>query len=248
MTKPSRERLYNRLVRQRKADTFPASFNLTNPAETKYDFPHVGSHARWAGDLYADIMLVVTDMRCPKRFVKHEELGAMCHPVHADKLTWKPRSNKYLHKLLVSIERDIGLPHAPIPAGVFIADASPFLGMRKLCKHTRRSVLRYTTAQYLAPLIDLIRPPIIISVGAPATQALFEHYTPQSPFAVPFANPNDFSHRMLSAPWSINNDRSQLFPVFHPARIMQFECRRGRWKSGIETMMKDWTRIKKWIG
>ncbi len=74
----SRETLYRRLVRQRKADETLARYKLTNPASTPCDGNHLGSFAHWAGDLYADVVVVIADFRSPERFIRDR-----CKPVLA---------------------------------------------------------------------------------------------------------------------------------------------------------------------
>ena len=64
MKRPSRETRYRRLVRTRKADTTLSKYNFINPSQTRFDPNHLSSYAQWAGDLHADIVVILTDWRC----------------------------------------------------------------------------------------------------------------------------------------------------------------------------------------
>ena len=247
MKKPTRERLYGRLVRQRKADTFPASFNLINPSETKYDYPHVGSYAQLAGDLYAKVLIIWPDKRCIDRFNSHRGKPVVCTPLASGDYKWEPRAFEHLFKLMLSVGLDVGLPHDPRPAQVYIADAVPFIGMGAVCKYTTNRILTYTTGTYLAPLIELINPTAVISVGVDVTRALFEYYNPKPEVEVHLEDSSDYTLRVLHAPYAINKNRSKLFPVFHPDRVMQNFRKKGQLCSGFEAMVRDWRRAWKWI-
>lgn len=110
MSKPSRERLYRRLVRQRKADMSLKKYHLINPSETRYDCNHLGSYAQWAGDLYADVLVVLPDFRCVESFIADRGKPVLTATPADEPHRWKPPCNAFLLKLLRASGRDIGMP------------------------------------------------------------------------------------------------------------------------------------------
>ena len=82
MKQPSRETQYRRLVRARRADTSLSKHNFINPAETPFEPRHLGSFGRWAGDLYADLVVILTDWRCLDQYLELRGEPACCKVPH----------------------------------------------------------------------------------------------------------------------------------------------------------------------
>src|SRR5690554_3139969 len=127
---PSRLTRYRRLVRQRKADHSLSKYGFTNPSTTRFDGNHLGSFAHWAGDLYADIMVVYPDFRCVEKFVADRGRPVLTATPADAPHRWKPSAHAFLLQLLRANGWDIGLPDAPVDGGIFLVDAVPFCGLR----------------------------------------------------------------------------------------------------------------------
>ena len=247
MKQPSRETRYRRLVRRRRADTCLEKYGFTNPGDTRYDPKQLGSFARWAGDLHANVVIVLTDWRTHEQYLQQKGAPACCTTLPDNTLRWERPANGFLHRLLTSVGYDIGLPEAPKPAGVFLADAVPFIGMGTVSKHARKCALKHCTEHYLVPLLDIINPQVVISVGAGTTQALFEHFGLAVPRVVPRSNPPSLMARMYFAPFEIREGATALFPVFHPGYINQRKRGKGHKRDGFTLMLRDWRRVKEWV-
>ena len=247
MTRLSREGRYRKLVRQRKADSYLSKYNLINPSETNFDCKELGSYALWAGDLHADLLVAMTDSRTVEKYIDHRGKPACCNPEADHGSHWQCPANGFLLQLLRSINRDIGLPQEPLPARVFIADAVPFRGMTSANYHTKFAALRYCTETYLAPLIALIQPRVVVSVGVGVTNALFEKYAPVSEYVFPECDMNSHAARVHLAPFSICGGNVALFPVFHPGYPGQMVRGRGENCKGFEAMLRDWARVKEFL-
>lgn len=142
---------------------------------------------------------------------------------------------------------DIGLPRDPKPAGIFLADAVPFIGMGTVSKHARKCALKYCAANYLAPLLDIIESQVVICVGAAPTNALFNHYHLAEPWVAHGIDKPDFMARMYNAPYDIRDGRTALFPVFHPGPLNQRKRSVDHHRDGFSLMLRDWARIKEWL-
>lgn len=70
----------------------------------------MGSFGRWAGDLYADLVVILTDWRCLAQFEELRGEPACCKVLPDSSLKWVRPANGFLPKLLKSIGRDIGTP------------------------------------------------------------------------------------------------------------------------------------------
>jgi len=247
MKQPSRELRYRRLIRQRRADNGLAKFGFVNHANTPYDPRHLGAFARWAGDLNAKVVIVLTDWRTLPQYLRQKGMPACCTALPDNTVHWERAANGYLLQLLQSVGYDIGLPQAPKPAGVFLADAVPFIGMGTVSKHARKCALKYSAANYLAPLLDIIEPRVVICVGAIPTNALFNHYCLAEPCVAPDIDKPDFMARMYYAPYEIRDGRTALFPVFHPGPLNQRKRSVDHHRDGFSLMLRDWARIKEWL-
>lgn len=244
---PSRLTRYRRLVRLRKADQSLSKYGFTNPADTRFDGKHLGSYAHWAGDLDAEVMVVFPDFRCADKFIADRGLPILTANPADTPNRWKPSCNAFLLQLLRAGGWDIGLPHAPQSAGVFLADAVPFYGLKNTYTRAKKKAYRHCAAQYVIPLIELIAPRVVIAVGVGVTNALFYHLQPTSSTPLPREAAQSHLCRMLSAPHYTGIGNTVLFPVLHPGYTgQQMRCRTSA-AAGFEAMLADWQRISHWL-
>ncbi len=247
MKHSTRETRYGRLIRTRCADNSLNQYNFTNPADTPYNPKHLGSYARWACDLYADIVVIMADRRCLDQYLDLRGQPACCRELPDGSQKWVRPANGYLLQLLQSIGRDIGTPDNPKPAGVFLADAVPFLGISKAVMYRRKCVYRYCAERYILPLLDIINPKTVVSVGAGPSNALFHLLNPSPQCGMPDIDMNDPMARLCFSPFSIRSGQSSLFPVYHPSYLGQLKRGNGNAAEGYRLMLKDWARIMKWM-
>ena len=231
MKHSTRETRYGRLIRTRCADNSLNQYNFTNPADTPYNPKHLGSYARWACDLYADIVVIMADRRCLDQYLDLRGQPACCRELPDGSQKWVRPANGYLLQLLQSIGRDIGTPDNPKPAGVFLADAVPFLGISKAVMYRRKCVYRYCAERYILPLLDIINPKTVVSVGAGRQCTL--------PSPQPFSAVRHARHRYERPHGAfvllpIFDPLGAILPIsglssflFRPAQTRQWKCCRG---------------------
>lgn len=193
------------------------------------------------------VLVVVPDFRCADRFIADGGRPVLtAHPTDAPH-RWKPAANAFLLQLLRTGGWDIGMPDAPQSAGVFLADAVPFCGLKNVYTRAKEKVFRHCADQYVIPLIELIAPRVVIAVGVGVTNALFYHLNPTPTIALPREAAQSHECRILSAPYHTGIGTTVLFPVHHPGFTGQRLRFSSRSATGLEAMHTDWQRIGSWL-
>jgi len=165
---------YTQLVQQRKQ--FKFSDGLLNPVQIEngiYDQAHLGPWAVWQGNLDAKILLLGQDWGDVTYFLKYKGCD------RDENLT-----NKNLVELFRVIGIDIGSPSQPNPiAPTFFTNA--ILGIKKeggLAGKVSQSWARESTEAFLKPLLEIIDPEIIITLGTLAyNEIAFIYSLPRKP-------------------------------------------------------------------
>ena len=93
MKQPTSESRYRRLVRRRRADNSLEKYGFTNYSNTSYDPRHLGTFARWAGDLHAKVVVVLTDWRTLPQYINQKGQAACCTPLPDNTLRWERPAN-----------------------------------------------------------------------------------------------------------------------------------------------------------
>jgi Uracil DNA glycosylase superfamily len=149
---------YLSLVKKRKEHIF--SEGLLNPSEIEngnYDMEcHVGPWSIWQGNLDARMLLIGQDWGNIDYYRNNKGYDTDDNP-----------TNKNLFELFKQIEIDIGTPSKPnYSAPVFFTNT--ILGIKQngnMSAKVRKAWAKESADLFLAPLIEIIRPKTIITLG-----------------------------------------------------------------------------------
>ncbi len=160
---------YVALVEKRKNDTFFPDEKLLNPSEIengKFDSEEIGPWSRWHNDLDAKILVIGQDWGDKCFFIENQGRDTDNNP-----------TNKYLTELFKEIGYELGKPtqpETPFKKGLFFSNA--ILGIKTMeggmSTPVRQKWIKHTTNHYTRPLIDIIKPEVIITLGAKAYYAM----------------------------------------------------------------------------
>lgn len=208
---------YKMLVRDRKTCRL-CSPGLTNPAEIKkgeYDSDHLGPWSRWHGSLSAKVVVVGQDWADRETFCRSEGLDDNTNRTNRVVLGWL---------------RDLGIEVQPDTNG---GQGPAFLTNAILCLKTGRMSEAVTDRwamncgpRFLCPLIDLIRPRLVLTLGRVAWDTVRELYVlPPLPLKEAVTRTEGF-------PLS---EETICFPLYHPATWANVRSRRQ--------LAADWQRV-----
>lgn len=165
---------YEQLVEKRKQ--FQFSDGLLNPSQIEngiYDRNHIGPWSVWQGNLNAKILLIGQDWSDINYFIDNEGRDLDENP-----------TNKNLIELFQVLKIDIGSPsQSKLEAPTFFTNA--ILGIKtkgKMAGKVSTSWARESTIAFLIPLLEIIEPEIIITLGTIAyNEIAFVYSLPRRP-------------------------------------------------------------------
>jgi len=215
---------YKTLVLKRKAYIF-ADNQLTNPSQTKFDVNEIEPWAQWQNNLNAKILLVGQEFSDLDTYIKTEGKVEFAH----DKYAYP--SNKNLNEFFKLLGYDIGHPSKPnLTNPIFFTNAVMGLKTPPMSANFKSSWLTESRDLFLKPLIDIINPRIIITVGAMATKSVARIY-----------NVKVSSHANMVDNSPINDvGDTKVFPVYHTGGL-------GLRNRRKELQITDWRKILKWL-
>lgn len=218
-----KKQAYAALVQKRKTFRFA---ELLNPSEIdggRYDGNHVELWARWLGNLDANIMLVGKDFGGKAFFMKFK---GGCDPSSV--------TNQNLIKLFSSMNINIGTPLLPNKdAPVFLTNA--IVGIIDTDKKGGNSISsiskRESTKDFLRPLIDIIDPKVVITMGREAYECVCNA----------FGTPRVKSMREALEQGPVELPGSKLlFAVYHCGGL-------GLANRPLSKQLEDWEKIASYV-
>ena len=212
---------YHQLVKNRKS--FPFSPGLLNPSQIENgDFDkenHIGPWSLWQGDLNAKIIVIGQDWSDKKYYLENKGMDS------DDNTT-----NKNLVDLFSTIGIDIGYPSAPITNfPIFFTNC--ILGIKNdggMTGKVKMAWARKCNEIFLEPLIKIIQPEILITLGKVAYDSLAEVYGLKKYPLKKIINENPIY--LL--------DGKKLFAMYHCGGL-------GTANRKLDLQKKDWQIIKK---
>lgn len=211
---------YKQLVDKRKKYQF--ANGLTNPSSTSYDVDEIDPWAQWQNNIDAEILVVgqeYSDVETYNRTKSKVE----CYPNR-----YEYPSNKNLKEYFEILGYDIGHPLSPNQNNpIFFTNAVTGLKQGSMSGNFRDSWLKESREHFLKPLIDIIQPRIIITIGAKATKSLGVIYN----FKV-----TTLKSMLETSP--IKSDTKLIFPVYHIGGL-------GLSNRPKAQQIVDWSKIKK---
>lgn len=192
---------YGRLVQRRKKFRF--SDGLINPSQIKngiYDQDHLGPWSAWQGNIDARILLIGQDWGDLDYFLDNKGHDLDENP-----------TNKNLIELFQAIGIDIGSPSQPNrSAPTFFTNA--ILGIKakgKMAGKVSPSWARESTEAFLKPLLEIVKPEIVITLGMVAYNEIAYVYSlPKYPLK-----------RLVLENPVLLKDNKRLYAQYHCGRL-----------------------------
>ncbi|MEZ4940666.1 MAG: uracil-DNA glycosylase family protein [Saprospiraceae bacterium] len=213
----TKQEKYRQLVNLRLQEIFPPG--LQNPSQIeagKFDCAQLGPWSLWQSDLNAEMLIIGQDWGDENYFLMNKGRDTDDNP-----------TNQNLRKLLASIGLDPGLPSCPASQPLFFTNAVLGIksgGMSTVLKH---DWLRHSSLNFTGPLIEIIQPRLIVTLGASAYKALR--------FLFPYL-PYEPMNNLLKYPPSHLPDIGVLFTMAHCGGL-------GTVHRSLEEQLKDWKKI-----
>ena len=223
MDKPA---AYAALVTSRKQcraceQAMPVGAGLVNPAhylDGVHDCDHIGAWSRWQGNLDAEVLVVGQDWGDVGFFERHKGADSVSTP-----------TDGMLVKLLGAVDVTISLERNDGANGsIFLTNAILCLKRGGMAARVRSDWFDTCGPRYLKPLIEIVQPRIVVTLGAWAYQSVCHLWSlKQLPLRDAVDDPQGFH---LSS-------QTVLFPRYHCGRRILNTVRK------LEQQHADWERI-----
>jgi len=214
----TKQNKYNELVLKRKK--FKFSDGLLNPSMIdfgQYDCDEIGAWSQWQGNHNAEILVVGQDWGDIDYFINNHGKDSDDNP-----------TNNNLIELFNVINIDIGLPSKPNKsAPVFFTNS--ILGIKtngKMSGKVSQKWAKESTQEFLLPLIELIKPKVIITLGAIAYKEISKIY----------GLPTNSLTKIVCETPKFEVQGLKIYPRFHCGRL-------GIANRNFELQKQDWYKI-----
>jgi DNA polymerase len=213
-----KETLYRQLVQRRKecARCVLHLDNASTIADGTLDCDEIGAYSRWQGNLNAELMVVAQDFANVDGFCKYKG--------------W-PGETVQTNLALVELIAEAGITIEPPRAGV--SDDRLFFTNAVLCMkraggmqgRVPKSCVRECGRQFLRPMIQLVAPRIVVTLGSKAMAATCAAFGRESPGRLAC---------VVAQPIRLN-ERTELVPLYHPSptvlnTIRSLDAQRADWR------------------
>lgn len=221
--------LYNQLVAERKEYDYN-SLDIINPSKLSIsNDDHLNAWAYWHGDLDAEILLIGQDFGDTNYYKKFD-----------GKDDPQNQTNKNLMLLFKELGIDIGQSDKPTTAKLYFTNAVLGAKVGEQSTNQQKGGMAApikskdwysdTSIKFTKPLIDIINPKIIITMGTTAYNAVSIIYRLEK---------KPLKELIVNNP-IVLNDNKKLFAVYHCSGL-------GLINRNLETQLEDWKKIKQLI-
>ena len=213
----TREEKYRQLVELRQQADFPSG--LQNPSQIeggKFDCPHLGPWSLWQGDLDAKLLVIGQDWGDENYFRSNEGRDNDGNA-----------TNQNLRKLVSFIGCDPGLPSNPTVQPLFFTNAVLGIKSGGMSADLKHDWLRHSSLNFTGPLIEIIRPRLIVTLGISAYKSLR--------FIFPYLPYEPMNNLLKYPPFHLSGS-GVLFPMAHCGGL-------GLANRNMEEQLKDWKKI-----
>lgn len=215
---------YSNLVLERKHCTICEG--LSNPAHVengKWDSNQIGPWSLWQSNLDAEVMVIGQDWGDISYFKKWKG---------KDQPSGNP-TNTNLQQLLKEIGIEINQPLENQKQVIFITNIILCLKTGGLQSFVKNDWFTNCSKKFLKPLIEIINPKVIITLGKKVSEAIFALYR------IPYSKNNKFSETIKLSPFAISKDIA-FYPMYHCGAM---SVNRNR---SLAEQVKDWRRVSIW--
>jgi DNA polymerase len=198
---------------------------MTNQSYYPSDTDSIGKWSDWQGKLNAEIMLIGQDWGSTKYWEDNEGKDTTQNP-----------TNFHLKELFNHLGFDIGdvsNPNHDEP--IFFTNSVLCLKTGNMSSTVYQKCFSNCGENFLKPLIDLISPKILITLGAAPFKSVLRLYRPEGSSQIP-----PLRDVVRHEPIIINTQGLKLFPMFHCGGL-------GLANRKFEEQKTDWDFIKPWM-
>ncbi|MBK8581411.1 MAG: uracil-DNA glycosylase family protein [Flavobacteriales bacterium] len=237
---------YKNLVQQRKDCSACSDKGYLNQFKLGCDTDQIGNYSTWANDLDADLMIVAQDFSNQEIYARDKgQIEPRTLAKDAKASDYSTATNFYLRELTKLIGRDIGLPTGNTGKGIFITNAVLCMKPGEMNAANPGSVIANCGTRFLKPLIDIVKPKAIVTLGVVPARAVLKAYQSDDPTIGELLK-LPFGQLSLEGPISLGIDGPRLFAMYHPGRLGQVGRQRAEPNngSGWELMQGDWLRLR----
>ncbi|MBK8965220.1 MAG: hypothetical protein IPM36_00805 [Lewinellaceae bacterium] len=213
----TRAEKYLQLVEFRQRATFPPG--LQNPSQIeggKFDCPQLGPWSLWQGNLDAEMLVIGQDWGDENYF-----------RLNGGRDTDDNLTDQNLRKLLTSIGFDPGPPSSPMEQPLFFTNGVLGIKSGGMSADLKHDWLRHSSLNFTGPLIEIIRPKLIITLGISAYKAIR--------FIFPYLPYEPMNNLLKYPPFHLSGS-GVLFPMAHCGGL-------GSVNRNMEEQSKDWKKI-----
>jgi DNA polymerase len=221
----TKESAYKQLVYTRKECKVCQEFGLTNQSLTSYDTNSIGKWSDWQGNLDAKIVVIGQDWGSLKYWNDNHGTDSETNP-----------TNLNLIKLFEVLGYQIGTIFNPNPnQPLFFSNAVLCLKSGTMSSNISKRCFRNCGSRFLKPLIDIINPEILITLGTAPFASILELYRPEGWNKIP-----PLRDVVRKNPIILNSEGLKLFPMYHCGGL-------GLANRNLTEQKKDWEFMKAWV-
>ena len=216
-----KETKYYKLVEKRKKYKFKELKNPSDILDGIYDNEiSINPWSLWQNNLDAKIMVIGQDWGDENYYIKNKGRDSDDNP-----------TNLNLIELFKVLKIDIGTPNNPCKSyPLFFTNAIQGIKENGMSSKVKDSWLKESGEEFLKPLIEIIKPKVIVTLGAKTLKAINYIYPINS-------------NKTLSSIQKINPIRvneMNLFAFYHCGGL-------GLANRPLSEQKRDWTKIKEYI-
>ncbi len=241
---------YLNLVSQRKQCDRCKNKGFVNQSHADYahwDTNEIGNMSMWANNLNAQVIIVAQDYADIETYKRDEgTIQGKKDIKDGDVKDYATETNYYLRELTKILNLDIGLPTVTSKKELFITNSVLCMKQGAMNAPIPESVYENCGRNFLKPLIEIIAPKIIITLGATATKAVIAAYMGEIAEGKEILRKNFSDIFKAHNPIIANNGTLKLFPVYHPGRLGRINRKKmdPEKRNGWELQKADWAKIQ----
>ena len=222
----NKELKYQELVSLRKHCFDCNVFGMRNQSETKSDTDSIGKWSDWQGNLNAEIIVIGQDWGSFESWVNYKG---------EDSIT--STTNKTLIELFKIIGYDIGTVLSPNKSALlFFTNAVLCLKAGKMSDTVPKQCFANCSTKFLKPLIEIINPKIIITLGTSSYDSVIRLYSTKDR-KIKYEPLKNVAGK---EPIELLKSGLKLFPFFHCGGLGLMNRKR-------EIQIEDWKNLKGYI-
>ena len=213
------------------------------------DADQIGNFSTWAHDLNAQVMIVGQDY-CDAKTYLRDEGRIQKKPIVdlEDVKEYSTETNYRLRLLVKQLGLELGSPSlGSSTSGVFLTNAILCMKPGEMSDPNPQKVYNNCGTNFLRPLIDLVRPKAMITLGVQATRSVLFAYLERQP---EFKGIRAQGFKAIFQRHAIELEKGvTLFPVYHPGALGRMNRKKiePTGPDGWSLQVEDWKRIAQHI-